>query len=216
LNLLPLGKAVTDMEALLIIDVQYDFLQGGALAVPEGDKVIPVINRLQEKFDTVVATQDWHPKNHGSFASNHPGKKAGEIVKLSGEDQILWPNHCVQGTHGAQFHKELKQEKWEKIFQKGTNPMVDSYSGFYDNNRGEDTGLSAYLKDQGIVKLFITGLAADYCVKFTVLDALKEGFETVLVEDATKGVNLSKGDTERAITEMEKAGARILPSSLIT
>ncbi len=204
------------MEALLIIDVQYDFLPGGALAVPGGDQVIPVINRLQEKFDTILATQDWHPKNHGSFASNHPGKKVGEFIKLSGEDQILWPDHCVQDTRGARFAKELNQTKWEKVFQKGTNPMVDSYSGFFDNNRGHNTGLSTHLKDKGIEKLFITGLAADYCVKFTVMDALKEGFEVVLVEDATKGVNLSEGDTERAITEMEKAGARIIPSSLIT
>ena len=204
------------MEALLIVDVQYDFLPGGSLAVPEGDKVIPVINSLQEKFETVVATQDWHPKNHGSFASNHPGKRVGEVVELSGEDQILWPDHCIQGTHGADFHKELRRDKWKKVFQKGTNPMVDSYSGFYDNNKREDTGLSTYLKNQGIEKVYIAGLAADYCVKFTVLDAIKEGFETVLLEDATKGVNLSQGDTERAITEMEKAGARILPSTLIT
>ncbi len=204
------------MEALLIVDVQYDFLPGGSLAVPEGDKVIPVINSLQEKFETVVATQDWHPKNHGSFASNHPGKRVGEVVELSGEDQILWPDHCIQGTHGADFHKELRRDKWKKVFQKGTNPMVDSYSGFYDNNKREDTGLSTYLKNQGIEKVYIAGLAADYCVKFTVMDAIKEGFETVLLEDATKGVNLSQGDTERAITEMEKAGARILPSTLIT
>lgn len=204
------------MEALLIVDVQYDFLPGGSLAVPDGDKVIPVINSLQSKFETVVATQDWHPKNHGSFASNHPGKRVGEIIELSGENQILWPDHCIQGTHGAEFHKNLNRDKWKKVFRKGTNPLVDSYSGFYDNNRREDTGLSNYLKKQGVEKVYIAGLAADYCVKFTVMDALKEGFETVLLEDATKGVNLSKDDTERAITEMEKAGARILPSTLIT
>ncbi|WP_114748866.1 bifunctional nicotinamidase/pyrazinamidase [Pleomorphovibrio marinus] len=203
------------MKALLVVDVQYDFLPGGSLAVPDGDKVIPVINRIQDKFDIVVATQDWHPKNHGSFASNHQGKKAGDFVKLSGEDQILWPDHCVQGTPGAQIHHDLKRKSWKKVFQKGTNPVVDSYSGFYDNNRGEDTGLATYLKEHGVEEVFVTGLAADYCVKFTVMDAIKEGFETNLVEDATKGVNLSSGDTERAFTEMEKAGAKIIDSSSI-
>lgn len=203
------------MKALLIIDVQNDFLPGGALAVPDGDQIIPVINRLQESFEFIVATQDWHPANHGSFAANHKNKKTGEFVNLSGVDQILWPIHCVQGTLGAEFHPQLEQEKWKAIFQKGTNSYVDSYSGFFDNNRMHDTGLSAYLKEQGVDTVYVAGLATDYCVKYTVMDALSEGFRTYLIEDATKGVNLSPNDSERAITEMSKAGTVVIQSTSI-
>ncbi|WP_158860563.1 bifunctional nicotinamidase/pyrazinamidase [Lunatibacter salilacus] len=203
------------MKALLIIDVQNDFLPGGALAVPDGDQIIPVINRLQESFDFIVATQDWHPANHGSFAANHKNKNPGESVNLSGIEQILWPIHCVQDTLGAEFHPELKRKKWKAVFQKGTNPYVDSYSGFFDNQRLQDTGLGDYLKGQGIDTVYVAGLATDYCVKFTVLDALSEGFNTYLIEDATKGVNLSPNDSERAITEMSKAGSEVIKSSSI-
>ncbi|HSI78935.1 MAG TPA: bifunctional nicotinamidase/pyrazinamidase [Lunatimonas sp.] len=203
------------MKALLIIDVQNDFLPGGALAVPDGDQIIAVINRLQESFDFIVTTQDWHPANHGSFAANHKNKNPGEFVNLSGVEQILWPIHCVQDTRGAEFHPDLKQEKWKAVFKKGTNPNIDSYSGFFDNNRMQDTGLSTYLKDQGVKTVYVSGLATDYCVKYTVLDALKEGFKTYLIEDATKGVNLSSNDSERAITEMSKAGAEVIKSSSI-
>lgn len=203
------------MKALLIIDVQNDFLPGGALAVPDGDLVIPVINRLQDSFELVIATQDWHPANHGSFAANHKSKKPGEFVNLSDVEQILWPIHCVQNTQGAEFHPKLMQKNWKAIFQKGTNPYVDSYSGFFDNNRMQDTGLSAYLKDQGVDTVYVSGLATDYCVKYTVLDALKEGFKTYLIEDATKGVNLSPNDSERAITEMSKAGSEVIHSKSI-
>lgn len=203
------------MKALLIIDVQNDFLPGGALAVPEGDLVIPIINMLQDVFELIVATQDWHPANHGSFAVNHENKKPGEFIKLSGLEQILWPVHCVQHSEGAEFHPELVKKKWTEVFQKGTNPLIDSYSGFYDNNRMQDTGLSAYLKEQNVDTLYIAGLATDYCVKYTVLDALKEGFKTYLVEDATKGVNLSARDSERAITVMSKAGSEVIHSNSI-
>ncbi len=203
------------MKALLIIDVQNDFLPGGALAVPEGDQVIPVINRLQDSFEFIVATQDWHPADHGSFAANHKNKKPGEFVNLSGVQQILWPIHCVQDTPGAEFHPQLEQKNWKAVFQKGTNPHVDSYSGFFDNNRMQHTGLSAYLREHGIRTVFVTGLATDYCVKYSVLDALNEGFETYLIEDATKGVNLSPQDSERAITEMSKAGSEVIKSSSI-
>lgn len=201
------------MKALIIVDVQNDFLPGGALEVREGDTVIPVINALQKKFDFIVATQDWHPSNHRSFAANHKGKKVGERIELAGMDQVLWPVHCVENTEGAEFHKDLDRDKWANIFRKGTNPLVDSYSGFFDNNRRENTGLGDYLKDNQIDEVYVTGLAADYCVKFTVLDALNTGFETYLIEDATKGVNLSPTDTERSITEMRKAGAKIINSS---
>jgi nicotinamidase/pyrazinamidase len=195
------------MKALLIIDVQYDFLPGGTLAVNEGDQIIPVINQLQKKFDFIVATQDWHPANHGSFAANHRGKNPGDFIQLGNVDQVLWPAHCVQNSKGAEFHQDLEQIKWSKIIQKGTNPHVDSYSGFFDNDRREDTGLSQYLKSNGIEEVFVTGLATDYCVKFTVLDAIKDGFEATVVTDATKAVNLAPGDYDAAIKEMVKSGA---------
>ncbi len=203
------------MEALLIIDVQNDFLPDGALAVPDGDQVIPIINQLQKRFDLIIATQDWHPANHGSFAANHEGKKPGDMVLLSGVSQMLWPVHCVQDSPGADFHPSLDREKWSRVFRKGTNPLVDSYSGFFDNNRMEDTGLSSYLRQNGIDTVYVTGLATDYCVKFTVLDALNEGFTTLLVGDATKGVNIATDDSDQAIREMAKAGARIVSSDSI-
>jgi nicotinamidase/pyrazinamidase len=195
------------MKALLIVDVQYDFLPGGALAVNDGDLIIPVINKLQEKFDFIVATQDWHPANHGSFAANHQGKNPGDFVQLGNVDQVLWPVHCVQESQGAAFHKDLEQARWKYIIRKGTHPHVDSYSGFFDNDRRENTGLRQYLKEYGIEEVVVTGLATDYCVKFTVLDAIKEGFEATVVTDATKAVNLSSGDYDAAIKEMVKAGA---------
>lgn len=203
------------MKALIIVDVQYDFLPGGALAVSNGDQVIPVINAIQPLFDLIVATQDWHPLDHGSFAANHPGTQPGEVIKLSGLDQVLWPVHCVQGSEGADFHRDLDRSRWMRVFQKGTNRMVDSYSGFYDNNRMGDTGLADFLKNEQVRDVFVVGLATDYCVKFTVLDALSEGFETWLIVDGTKGVNLSEGDTLQAIEEMKKAGANIIESGSI-
>ncbi|WP_154857730.1 bifunctional nicotinamidase/pyrazinamidase [Cyclobacterium xiamenense] len=200
-------------SALIIVDLQYDFLPGGALAVSGGDTLIPIVNRLQQKFDFVVATQDWHPEDHSSFAANHPGKAIGEFIELNGVSQVLWPVHCVQGSHGAAFHTALHTDSWRKVFQKGTRPQVDSYSGFFDNNRQGDTGLGAYLRTHGIKQVFISGLAADYCVKFTVMDSLSLGFETYLVADATKGVNLSPGDTEIALQEMKNEGAILVKST---
>lgn len=204
------------MKALIIVDVQNDFIPGGALAVMDGDKIVPVINTLQSKFDFIVATQDWHPANHGSFADNHEGKKIGEFIDLNGVNQILWPVHCVQGSFGAEFHQDLNKSNWKAVFQKGTNPLVDSYSGFFDNNNQGDTGLSKYLKNQGIDEVFICGLATDYCVKFTVLDALTEGFKTFLISDATKAVNIRPNDYDIAIEEMKAAGATILSSELLS
>jgi len=198
------------MRALIIVDVQYDFLPGGALAVQEGDRIIPVINQLQDKFELIVATQDWHPQHHGSFAANHEGKNVGEFVELGGVPQILWPVHCVQGTPGADFHRDLSTAKWSKVFRKGTDPEVDSYSGFYDNNRKKDTGMGGYLKSLGVNEVVVVGLAADYCVKFTVLDALQDGFKATLISDATKAVNLQVGDFEKALEEMKASGAKIL------
>ncbi|GHB25726.1 bifunctional nicotinamidase/pyrazinamidase [Mongoliitalea lutea] len=198
------------MKALIIVDVQNDFIPGGALAVNEGDQIVPLINKIQAKFDFIVATQDWHPANHGSFAANHKGKKVGEFIDLNGVNQFLWPVHCVQGTTGAEFHADLDSSAWKAIFQKGTNPLVDSYSGFYDNNKQGDTGLSAYLKNAGVSELFVCGLATDYCVKFTVLDGLSEGFAVNLIADATRAVNIKEGDFDAAIEEMRTAGAMIV------
>ena len=198
------------MKALIIVDVQNDFIPGGALAVKEGDQVVPIINELQQKFDFIVATQDWHPADHGSFAANHSNRKIGEFIDLNGVQQILWPVHCVQETKGAEFHPDLKTEKCKAVFKKGTNPKVDSYSGFFDNNRMGDTGLSSFLKENGIEEVFVCGLATDYCVKFTVLDAISEGFKTTLIADATRAVNIQENDDLKAIREMSASGAKVV------
>jgi nicotinamidase/pyrazinamidase len=203
------------MKALIIVDVQNDFIPGGALAVKEGDQVVPIINQLQEKFDFIVATQDWHPADHGSFAANHSNKNIGEFIDLNGVQQILWPVHCVQGTKGAEFHPGLNTGKWKAVFQKGTNPKVDSYSGYFDNNRLGDTGLNDYLRENGIEDVFVCGLATDYCVKFTVLDAISEGFRTTLIADATRAVNVQENDGMIAINEMSQEGAKVVLSEEI-
>ena len=202
-----------ETSALIIVDVQNDFIPGGSLAVKEGDQIVQIINSLQGKFQTVIATQDFHPADHGSFAANHPGKNPGEIIDLMGLNQILWPVHCVQGSPGTEFHEDLIRKDWTAIFQKGLNPDVDSYSGFYDNARRGDTGLGDFLKEKGIRKVFITGLALDYCVKFTALDAVSLGFETWLIADATRAVNLKPTDGDAAIREMALAGVKITNSN---
>jgi nicotinamidase/pyrazinamidase len=199
--------------ALIIVDVQNDFIPGGALAVRDGDQIVPLINAIQGKFSRVIATQDFHPADHGSFAANHPGKNIGDFVQLSGLTQILWPVHCVQGTLGADFYPDLNQSQWEAIFQKGKNPEVDSYSGFFDNARRGDTGLGDYLKSTGIERVVVCGLALDYCVKYTALDAKSLGYETILIADATRAVNLSPEDGVRAIAEMKEAGITVLTSN---
>jgi nicotinamidase/pyrazinamidase len=200
------------VRALLLVDVQNDFLPGGALAVPRGDEVIPVANRVQPAFDLVVATQDWHPPGHGSFASTRPGRKPGEVAELAGLPQVLWPDHCVQGSPGAEFAAGLQMNRVEAIFRKGTDASIDSYSGFFDNGQRKSTGLGDYLKGRGATDVFVLGLATDYCVKFTALDARKLGFRTILVEDASRGVELQRGDVERAIGEMKRAGVTVLQS----
>src|SRR5512147_565922 len=175
------------MKCLILVDLQNDFLPGGALAVPEGDKVIPVVNKLQPMFPLVVATQDWHPANHGSFATNHPGRKVFEQIVLNGLPQTLWPVHCVQGTRGAELAAALNRERIAKVFPKGTDPGIDSYSGLFDNGHRKSTGLGEWLKEQGVTHVYVCGLATDYCVKFTALDAAQMGFKTWLVEDACRG-----------------------------
>jgi nicotinamidase/pyrazinamidase len=199
------------MKALIVVDMQNDFMDGGPLGVPGSLELVDTINGLMVdgNFDLVVATQDWHPEGHGSFAANHEGHEVGEVIELDGLDQIMWPTHCVQGTEGAEFVSDLRVGMFDRIFQKGTNPKVDSYSGFYDNGHREDTGLAEYLRANSITQVSVCGVAADYCVKYTVLDALKEGFDTTLFWDATEGVDLNEGDVHRALAQMVEEGARI-------
>ena len=198
------------MKALILTDLQNDFCPGGALPVPEGDRVVPLANALQDRFDLVVATQDWHPANHGSFAANHPGKRPGDVIELAGLPQVLWPVHCVAGTPGAELHPALGRSRIARVFRKATDPTVDSYSGFFDNGRRRATGLDAYLREQGVGEVYICGLATDYCVKFTALDAVALGLTTWLVEDACRGVELHPGDVARAIDAMRAAGVRLV------
>lgn len=200
-------------KALILVDVQNDFLPGGALAVPEGDQVIPVANAIMKKFDLVVATQDWHPADHGSFASQYPGQKPGEFVELAGLKQILWPDHCVQRSKGAKFAASLDVAGITHVVRKGMDKNVDSYSGFFDNDHRKATGLGDYLNDQGIDALAIMGLATDYCVKFTVLDALGLGFSTCLIKEGIRGVEINPGDCEKALRDMEEAGVKIISAN---
>lgn len=198
------------MKTLLLIDIQNDFLPGGALAVPEGDQVIAVANEAMSSADHVVATQDWHPENHGSFASQHTGVEVGQLVQLNGLDQIAWPDHCVQGTAGAEFAASLNSGAIKHISQKGTDAKIDSYSGFFDNGKLRSTDLDQHLKSVGSNQLTVMGLATDYCVKFSVLDALELGYSVEVLLSGCRGVNLNDGDVENAIEEMRAAGAVIL------
>ena len=197
--------------ALLLIDIQHDFLKGGALEVPNGNEVIPIANAMMNRFDTVIATQDWHPAGHGSFASTH-NKEQYEVIDLHGLPQVLWPDHCIQGTHGAEFHPDLESDHFTQIIQKGSDPAVDSYSGFADNGGRIQTELDESLRNKGIDTLYICGLATDYCVKFTVLDAITRGYTVYLIVDGCRGVNQHIHDSQKAILEMEKAGVRLIAS----
>ncbi|WP_395743204.1 bifunctional nicotinamidase/pyrazinamidase [Prosthecobacter sp.] len=197
------------MKTLLLIDIQNDFMPGGALAVTGGDEIIPIVNQLIPQFHLVVATQDWHPADHGSFAANHPGKNIFDQITLDGLPQTLWPVHCVQNTGGALFAPGLDTQSIARVFTKGMNPRIDSYSGFYDNGHRASTGMAGWLKSQGVHELHVAGVATDYCVKFTVLDALAEGFAVTVLTSACRGVNLQPGDVDRALAEMRAAGAVI-------
>lgn len=200
------------MNALIIVDLQNDFLPGGALAVPRGDEVIPLANALQWRFEVVLATQDWHPPDHGSFAPNHPGKKPGDRVMLDGIEQILWPVHCVQNTHGAEFVRSFDTSRVARIFHKGTDPRIDSYSTFFDNAHRRDTGLGDYLKKRGIKEIYLMGLALDYCVKYSTLDACQLGLNAHVILDGCRGIELKPGDIDRALDEMKRVGAILLQS----
>lgn len=195
------------MHALILVDIQNDFLPGGSLEVKAGYEIIPYINGIMDDFDIVVATQDWHPMDHGSFASNHPGKNIGEVIKLEGIDQILWPDHCIQHSKGAEFSRDLDMHRVQMIFHKGTDPKIDSYSGLYDNGHLKSTGLGEYMKAEGVTEVTCVGLAADYCLKFTALDAVKKfGFKTHVPVKGTKAVNINPDDFAKSLEEMKKAG----------
>ncbi|UUO05192.1 bifunctional nicotinamidase/pyrazinamidase [Blastopirellula sp. J2-11] len=201
------------MRALLLIDVQKDFLPGGSLAVAEGDQIVPIINACLRKFDLVVATKDWHPPKHESFASQHHGYAVGQQIDLHGLPQILWPDHCIQQTKGSEFSDDLQTSAIDHVAYKGDDPQVDSYSGFFDNDRRHATGLHDWLQAKGVAELYLAGLATDYCVKYTALDAIDLGYRVWLIVDACRGVDLSPGDVNAALEEMKAHGVTLIQSA---
>ena len=203
------------MRALVLVDLQYDFCPGGALEVRRGDEVIPIANRLLPHFSIIAATQDWHPRDHGGFAAQHPGKQPYDVIELNGLSQVLWPVHCVQDTRGAAFHDTLDASKITEVFRKGTDPTVDSYSGFFDNGKRKATGLGDWLTGRWIKQVYVLGLATDYCVKHTALDARSLGFDVWVIEDGCRAVDLKPGDGDRALAEMRGAGCAIVESGAI-
>ncbi len=205
---------LTDADALLVIDVQNDFLPGGALAVPDGDAVIAPINRLVARVPHVILTQDWHPPSHASFHASHPGRSPFDIVDLPYGQQVLWPEHCVRGTPGAELAAGLDTERAELVIRKGTHPGIDSYSAFLEADRRTRTGLAGYLTERGLTRLFLAGLATDFCVLWTALDARAAGFDAIVVEDAVRGIDLD-GSLARAWAEMERAGVGRITSAAL-
>jgi nicotinamidase/pyrazinamidase len=196
-----------DDDLLLIIDVQRDFCPGGALAVADGDAVVPVINRIAERFDHIVLTQDWHPAGHSSFVTSHPGSAPFETVVMSYGQQTLWPDHCLQGSEGAAFHPQLATARAELVIRKGFRPEIDSYSAFYENDRRTPTGLAGYLRERGLRRIFMTGLATDYCVYYSAVDARRLGFDVVLVEAGCRAIDLA-GSLDAAGAGMAAAGVQ--------
>ena len=201
-------------DALLVVDVQNDFCPGGALAVPDGDAVVPAINRLAGTFAAVVATQDWHPAGHSSFASSHEGRRPFEVIEMPYGPQVLWPDHCIVGGSGPSFHPDLDLSGVDLIIRKGFRPTVDSYSAFFENDRGTPTGLTGYLRTRGFERLYLAGLATDFCVAYSALDARREGFEAVLVEDACRAIDLD-GSLAAARDKMREAGVTFAASGEI-
>lgn len=202
------------MKALLVVDVQNDFCPGGALAVPNGDALIPQINELGRHFEHVILTQDWHPSGHLSFASSHPRKKPFETIRLASGEQILWPDHCVQGTIGAELHPKLRLEKSELIIRKGFRPTVDSYSAFFENDHETPTGLAGYVKERGIDTLYLCGLATDFCVHWSAIDGRKQNLKIEVVMDATRGID-TEGSMKRAIAAMREVGVGLTSSEKV-
>lgn len=203
------------MRALILVDLQYDFCPGGALPVGRGDETVAIANKVMPHFATIVATQDWHPATHRSFAVNNPGSKEGDVIDLGTIRQVMWPAHCVQNTRGAELHHELERTKLTHIVQKGTDAAIDSYSGFFDNGHTKATGLGAWLNERWVKQVYILGLATDYCVKYTALDARQLGFDVWLIEDGCRAVETRRGDGERAIAEMRGAGVAVVESGAI-
>ena len=201
-------------DVLLVVDVQNDFCPGGGLAVPEGDRVVPVINRIAPAFGHVVLTQDWHPPGHQSFASSHPGRQPFETIEVAYGSQTLWPDHCVQGTPGAAFHPDLETTRAEMIIRKGYRTEIDSYSAFFENDHETATGLSGYLRDRGLGRAFICGLATDFCVAFSAIDAAKGGLDVLVIEDACGAIDLD-GSLAVAKDTMSEAGVRFIGSSAL-
>ena len=199
------------MKTLIITDVQHDFMPGSVLGAPHANEIVPIINRIIPHFDHVIATLDWHPENHVSFADAH-GAKVGDVRRVGGREQILWPVHCVQNSHGAHFAKGLHTEKIEVVFHKGVDANVDSYSAFFDAARHRATGLEAYLEKHNLWKLYFVGLATDYCILYSVLDALELGFDVTVIRDACRAIDLHKGDGERAMETMRSKGAKLVDS----
>lgn len=200
------------MKALLLVDIQNDFCPGGALAVPDGDSIIPTVNKLIEKFDVIIQTQDWHPAGHHSFASSHNGNEPFDTVELDYGTQVLWPDHCVQGSNGAEFHPELNTLKSQVIIRKGFRKAIDSYSTFFENDQKTSTGLRGYLNQRGITDIYTAGLATDFCVKWSILDGIDEGFNMHIIEDAVEGIDL-KGSLDEAWKEMRDKGVNVVQSS---
>ncbi len=198
------------MKALILIDLQYDFMPGGALAVPHGDEVVTVANALMPGFEFVIATRDWHPADHGSFASQYPGRKPGDVIELEGLQQVLWPDHCVQGTRGAELHAGLDAGHINHVVFKGSDRQVDSYSAFFDNARKRSTGLETYLHDRAVTKVHLIGLATNYCVKFSALDAAELGLQTFVIRDGCRGIDLHSGDIDAAWQAMRDAGVTLI------
>ena len=197
------------MRALLIVDVQNDFCPGGALEVPEGDEVVPVINNLVGAFDHVLQTQDWHPAGHQSFASSHPQHDPYDVIEVGYGEQVLWPDHCVEGTDGAAFHPDLDTTHTELVLRKGFRPEIDSYSAFFENDGETRTGLAGYLRERGIDSLYVCGLATDFCVKWSAVDGRAEGFDVFVVEEATRGID-QNGSLAQAWKEMNDAGVQVI------
>jgi len=196
-------------DCLLIIDVQNDFCAGGSLAVPDADTIVAAINRLSDQCSTVVLTQDWHPAGHSSFASVHKGKSPFDNITLPYGEQTLWPDHCVQGSHGSRFHPELVTEPAQMIIRKGFRHAIDSYSAFYENDHTTSTGLTGYLKDRGIRRVVCVGLALDYCVRFSAIDARREGFDAIVIDSACRGINVN-GSNDDARHQMQQVGVQLL------
>jgi nicotinamidase/pyrazinamidase len=207
-------QAAAADACLIVVDVQNDFMPGGALAVPRGDEVVPVINRLATRFDNVVLTQDWHPRGHASFASSHPGRKPFEIIELGYGAQVLWPDHCVQGTSGAALHSEVQVPQAQLVVRKGHHRDIDSYSAFLEADRKTATGLKGYLQERKIKRIVVCGLATDFCVAWTALDARAAGFETTVIEDACRAIDL-EGSLARAWSEMAQTGVRRVQSTML-